>query len=134
MNLTSYMHTIWLIDDSAASNLLNQKMIEDQHPKVKIVAFTMASEAISQLKKVSNPVDMIFLDLNMPGMDGWDFLDEFEIIKSENQLKTHLILLTTSLNPEDEFRAVSNKLVSKYLQKPLKKDQINAVFKKLDSY
>ena len=63
--------------------------------------------------------DIIFLDLNMPIMDGYQFADEFEKISLTIRNKTKIIILTTSLNPSDMERANKYKQIVKYINKPL---------------
>ncbi|MEI7628469.1 MAG: response regulator, partial [Bacteroidota bacterium] len=73
---------IFLIDDDSLVNFLNQEIIKDSYPDLKVRSFESATEALEDIKeniKTSHfPLpQLILLDINMPVMDGWEFLDEF---------------------------------------------------------
>ena len=70
---------------------------------------------------------IIFLDINMPIMDGWQFLDEYKIIKSSLKFKCKIFVLSSSINPDDIKKAESNVFVSKYLAKPLSMDNVDCI-------
>jgi CheY-like chemotaxis protein len=84
-------------------------------------------------KKKNIQPDMIFLDINMPEMDGWGFLSEFSRLDIEIQDNIMIMMLTTSKNPTDKFRAKAWSFVSGFLNKPLTKkileDIIETYFK-----
>ncbi len=69
--------------------------------------------------------DLIFLDLNMPVMDGWEFLQAFSELKYENEIS--VIILTSSINPEDVERAKKFSVVKGFLSKPLTSDKLEDV-------
>ena len=73
--------------------------------------------------------ELIFLDINMPAMDGWEFLDEYKQLKKEQQGKVIIIMLTTSLNPDDSIRAGKIPEISGFAIKPLTAELIDEVLK-----
>ena len=73
---------------------------------------------------------IIFLDINMPKIDGWEFLDEYEKLEDIQKAQVVLVMLTTSLNPDDLERAKSNPLVYDYLNKYLDADRIQKIIEK----
>lgn len=126
-------HAVMLIDDNEIDNLINQKMIEASSISEHIFIHSGARSAIEFLKNVEKlakgPIglylpELIFLDIDMPLMDGFQFLDEFE--KLSDSIKEHckIIMLTSSLNPQDMNKAKKNKFVMKYLNKPLTQDNL----------
>lgn len=126
-------HAVMLVDDNEIDNLINQKMIEASSISEHIFIHSGAKSAIEFLKNVEKlakgPVslylpELIFLDIDMPLMDGFQFLDEFE--KLSETIKDHckVIMLTSSLNPQDMNKAKKNKYVMKYLNKPLTQDNL----------
>jgi CheY-like chemotaxis protein len=74
--------------------------------------------------------DLIFLDINMPAMDGWEFLAEYQTLPAEKKADTVLIMLTTSLNPDDEKRTLEIPEVSGFENKPLNQGQLERLLKK----
>ena len=120
-----------LIDDNEIDNLINQKMIEASSITENIYTHTGAKSAIEFLKNmekmdVADKVlpDVIFLDIDMPLMDGFQFLDEFANLTQVTRKKCRIIMLTSSINPQDFNRAKKYENVKLYLNKPLSHDSI----------
>jgi CheY-like chemotaxis protein len=67
---------------------------------------------------------MILLDINMPLIDGFQFLDEFAELDIKIKTDIDVFMLTTSINPSDKERAEGNALITKFLIKPLTLDQL----------
>ena len=129
-------HAIMLVDDNEIDNLINQKMIEASGICEHIFIHSGAKSAIEFLKNIEKLVkgnlnlylpEIIFLDIDMPLMDGFQFLEEFE--KLSDIIKNHskVVMLTSSLNPQDMSKAKKNQYVMKYLNKPLTQDSIKKI-------
>ncbi|MEO5977254.1 MAG: response regulator [Chryseolinea sp.] len=123
--------TVMLIDDNEIDNLINQKMIEASAITENIYTHTGAKSAIEFLKNMekldmANEVlpDVIFLDIDMPLMDGFQFLDEFEKLSIVAKKKCKIVMLTSSINPQDFNRSKKYENVRLYLNKPLSHDSI----------
>lgn len=123
--------TVMLIDDNEIDNLINQKMIEAASITENIYTHTGAKSAIEFLKNmerldVAEKVlpDVIFLDIDMPLMDGFQFLDEFEKLNDNTKKKCRIVMLTSSINPQDFNRSKKYDNVKLYLNKPLSHDSI----------
>lgn len=108
--------TVMLIDDNEIDNLINQKMIEASAVAENIYTHTGAKSAIEFLKNmektgVADQVlpEVIFLDIDMPLMDGFQFLDEFEKLGSVVKKKSRIVMLTSSINPQDFNRSKNTK-------------------------
>jgi CheY-like chemotaxis protein len=90
-----------------------------------------ALKILIQCPKNESP-DLISLDINMPGMDGWEFLEEFKKLPTHQKIKTVIIILTTALNPLDKKRAESIQEVNGFMNKPLSilalQEQIKTLF------
>lgn len=82
------------------------------------------------LKSGKNIPDVILLDLNMPIMDGWQFLDEFIHIKSLKKIT--LFIVSSSIDPMDLKKAKDYELVSDYIIKPLSKRSLEDIMKCID--
>lgn len=122
---------IMLIDEDEIDNIINQKIIESNNFSEKIQVHQTGGEALEYLKKhESEPAalpDLIFLDINMPIMDGFQFLEEFEKLGETVLEKCKIIMLSSSISPRDIDRAASNRFVKKYLNKPLNSRYLQAI-------
>lgn len=123
--------TVMLIDDNEIDNLINQKMIEAAAVTENIYTHTGAKSAIEFLKNMEKLdmadqvlPDVIFLDIDMPLMDGFQFLDEFEKLTNTTKKKCKIVMLTSSINPQDFNRSKKYENVKLYLNKPLSHDSI----------
>lgn len=126
--MTHAIGTIFLIDDDPIHQQIAKMMIERQEIAREIVSFQEADQALNHLKAhASEPEllpDLILLDLNMPIMDGWEFLDEFEKIKTGLSKQIRIQVLTSSVNEDDVVRVKQYSSVHGYLTKPLNRDII----------
>ncbi|HTR29795.1 MAG TPA: response regulator [Puia sp.] len=116
------LNCVLLIDDDEPTNFLNKLTLEQAGYARNIRIATSGQAALDYLR--SGPVDcprpdLIFLDINMPAMDGWEFLGQYRTLPKEKMADTILIMLTTSLNPDDEKRTRAIPEVSGFEHKPL---------------
>lgn len=113
---------VWVVDDDASSNLLTSKMLINTNLVKNVWTDTSASRAFERMKqRIETGEDlpeMIFLDLRMPDMDGWQFLDA---IKEHEELdpKPEIILLTGSTRTNDLIKSVVTPHIGSLINKPL---------------
>ncbi len=116
---------VMLIDDNEIDNFINERIITGNNFSDKVYVHSSGKSAIEFFKNIysledNEPIlpDIIFLDINMPLMDGFKFIEEFDKYFPKGK-RPEIIFLTSSLNPEDESKAKKYQLVRKYVRKPL---------------
>lgn len=126
---------VMLIDDNEIDNIINTKMVESANLADVIYTHTSATSAIDFLKniqKISSPEntklpDYIFLDIDMPMMDGFQFLDEFNRLHDDIKNHCKIVMLSASVNPMDKENASGYSNFVKYINKPLRTDDLQAL-------
>lgn len=112
-----------LIDDDPIQNLINSKMIQKIEVTDDLVVAENGKEVFQKYLTNDQVVpEIIFLDINMPVMDGWEFLDYLSL--ERNELEPHIYMLTSSVSPEDVKRSESNHLVKGFITKPLSLEKL----------
>ena len=116
---------ILLVDDDTTYLFITKKILEQQQNVEQINTFMNGLEALTYLKEHSKEENILpnilFLDLFMPIMDGWEFLDEFKEVKSNHLNKITIYICTSSISPHDVERAKNISSVSGYIIKPISK-------------
>ena len=117
------MH-IFLIDDDGITNMLNQYFFEEHFRDVTISAYTDPEDALDFLMNSKEQPNYIFLDINMPVMDGWEFLENYEKRKIDKEHRPDIYLLSSSVDPADFNRAKTKCCVKGFISKPLEIEKL----------
>ncbi|MFD1095430.1 response regulator [Salegentibacter chungangensis] len=113
------MTSIILIDDQPITNFITKKLLQLEGIEENVKDFTNPVEALQSLENESEA--LLFLDLNMPEMTGWEFLDKMK----ENNLRFDTIILTSSTSELDRQKAEDYDCVKEYVTKPLNKAKLS---------
>jgi CheY-like chemotaxis protein len=131
------LRCIMLVDDNQDDNFFHEREIKKTNLAIYVIAKKTGLEALDFLKskkvKPNMQPDLIFLDINMPGMNGWEFLKEYNQLDNKLQSEVIVIMLTTSDNPDDEAKAKTWDFVSDYITKPLIKEKMEVIVNKFFS-
>ena len=127
--------TVMLLDDNEVDNFVNKKMLENSNFAGQIYVHTSSKGALEFLNNLDTNgqaskdliPDIIFVDINMPIMDGFQFLEEFEKVPDGVRSKSKVVMLTTSINPNDIQRCAENERIFKYFNKPLTQEHLDAM-------
>ena len=120
-----------IIDDDIINNKLCRKIIEKTFPDAETVDFTDAKEGLDYIIKKYSPESdkkvIVLLDISMPVMDAWEFLEVFDALDTgiKNRVKIHI--LSSSINKDDMMKAQTNSNVEYYLIKPLTIESIRLI-------
>ena len=120
---------ILLVDDDSTTNFLNQRLLGNLRVSREVREALNGAEALALLQACCREAPdtfpaLILLDLNMPVMDGFEFLEAYQQLPPGPRQHTIVVVLTTSRNPKDVERA-QGLPISSYLTKPLTRDKIS---------
>ncbi|WP_424978555.1 response regulator [Leisingera sp. S232] len=122
-----------IIDDDEVDQRIYRRVMDRSGLVDNVMCFTYADEALAHL--IAHPdleVDVIFLDINMPRMNGFEFLDAAMQEFGSAFARMVVVMLTTSLHPEDEQRAKGMEVVKEFIRKPLTVEHVAEVAKLLE--
>ncbi|MFL9838710.1 response regulator [Flavobacterium sp. ST-75] len=125
------VNCIMLVDDNKVDNFFHERVIRKNHAAKHVVIKESAEEALAYIRQKDQNgemhPDLIFLDINMPGMNGWEFLEEYTALDERLHCKMIVVMLTTSENPDDMEKAELLGALSAFKTKPLTGDMLEEV-------
>lgn len=133
------LNCVLLVDDNESDNFIHKRVIQKAGIANQIEVALNGKEALEFLTAKSasgNPAssytqpELIFLDINMPVMDGWEFLHEYQKLDVSQKGKIVFIMLTTSLNPADKIKAEKMLKNGCFQYKPLTLEMIDEIIQK----
>jgi CheY-like chemotaxis protein len=130
--ITSMVTKAVLIDDSDIDLFIQRRFLEVYNFSEQLVLYRSAEEALNWLRKLNGetPPDVIFLDLNMPDIDGFSFLENFDLLPEGIRQKSKIVVLTSSNNKKDKDQVFENQNVIQFITKPLKQSDIEDLKRK----
>lgn len=137
--MTKKLDCVLLIDDDEPTNFLSRMLIEEAGCAEHIEVANSGIAALDYLETIEKTSvnhdvhvrpDLIFLDINMPAMNGWEFLEKYKNLEKDKKGKIVVVMLTTSLNPDDRARANEIPDISDFESKPLTAEKLDSILKK----
>ncbi len=133
MNTESRNVSVLLVDDDEINNFISIKLIKKAISNADITACLNGKFAIDELVAMQQEdpetlPDYILLDINMPIMNGWEFLDEYKRLNIDPNKKTKIYIISSSVFSNDISKAKSYPLVQDFISKPLNVERIREIF------
>jgi|TARA_B110000259_G_C13948164_1_gene375622 CheY-like chemotaxis protein len=127
--------TLGIVDDDKIYTFLVKKTIEQTNLVNTIKVFENGLDAINFLKENAANQDtlpeILLLDLSMPIMDGWEFLEEYILLSPKLDRKITIYIISSSISPYDIDKAKSISIVTDFIIKPISKEKLIEIFKNL---
>ena len=111
--------TCLLIDDNYIDNFVTRRILEGGNFAEKVVVLQSAGDAINSLRAGMVKPDVIFLDIRMPVMGGFEFLQEYDKLEIDNKQAIKIFMLSSSLDPTDLKKSTNNKYITQFIHKPI---------------
>lgn len=126
IKMENKFNTCLLIDDGIVDIFINEKIILLADFADNVIIKNNAADALKLLKEMPIPPDIIFLDIKMPEMDGFDFLSEYDALSIEKD-NIKIFMLSSTTDPVEREKAHKHKSVTELLIKPLHREALNAL-------
>lgn len=125
---------IYIIDDEPIDTMIFKLLVNRVDETIDVDTISSAQKALDRLVHISktHPSDLpdyIFLDLNMPVMNGWNFLHEYERLEISQLKEIPIYILSSSVHHEDVARSKANPSVKQFINKPANLDILKTIFK-----
>jgi CheY-like chemotaxis protein len=121
------LNTIWLVEDNPVDLFINTRVLMQGGFAGTVIQMPSPEDALQALCVSDALPELILLDIRMPEMDGFEFLDQLAALPDDIASKVKVVLLSSSIDPVDYQRAVVNSLVLGFVPKPLTKEKLSAL-------
>ncbi len=117
-----------LIDDNPIDLLVNEKVLSTCFTDLEITKVLSGQQALNFLRNAASLPEIILLDINMPEMNGFEFLEEYKRLFKDHS-KTKIYILSSSIDPSDISKANEEQKVSAFMKKPLNAQEVQSKLK-----
>jgi CheY-like chemotaxis protein len=128
---------VFIIDDNSITQFLSAKAVGFTKCAEEVTCFDNAEQALNFLmdetKDISDLPELIMLDLEMPVMDGWEFLEQYNLLHPAIKQHTKVCVLASTLNPNQKEFLRKNPLVFEYIVKPLIPDKFSSLVNRIEA-
>ncbi len=126
---------VFLVDDDNIFVFLAKRIIAETKFETEVTVFVNGQDAINFLKEVISQSellpDIIFLDLNMPVMDGWEFLEEYITLGNKLKKQVPIYVVSSSISPLDVAKGKQMDIVTDFIIKPIYREKVQAILAQL---
>lgn len=130
--MSQYIKKAYIIDDNEIFHLILEKSVRQTNIITELCFFTNGMDALKQLKEDSSTdaglPNLILLDINMPTLSGWEFMEQLEIIKLMDLDEMKIFIVSSSNAVEDRNRAEEFSNIADYIVKPISPEVLDSVF------
>lgn len=116
------VNNLVLVDDDPLVNKMHKMLLKKYHANIAVTDFNNPQKALDHI--ATHQTELIFLDINMPEIDGWEFLNRLK----KQPLKPKVIIVSSSIDPAEKNKAYSHDCVKDFISKPLTREKLNKLF------
>lgn len=129
------LNKVWLIDDDEITLMIGELYLNKSLPNTLVYKYSDPENGLNKILQFSQDEffeeipDLIFLDLNMKGMNGWEFIEKFDSLWpiQMEEYKPHIVLLSSSIQKEDFEKSNNLKSVLTFISKPIDNEKIEEI-------
>lgn len=128
------LNKVLCVDDDDVALFISKVLIQNASFAAEIETASTGSKALDYFETLNegdNAPEVIFLDLNMPEMDGWQFLTEFQKKYGNKYSNIYIVILSSTIDDNDRLRADKHKLVDRFICKPLTHETLGEIYNEL---
>lgn len=129
--MTKKLDCILLVDDDNEDNHFHKIVLNEMNIADHIEVSTSGIDALRFLTdKEYPPPSLIFIDINMPKMNGWEFLEAYQKLTEVKKAKIIIVMLTTSTHPNEKEKSAQFPEITSFNSKPLTEEMVNGILRK----
>lgn len=128
--MSSEVKNFIIVDDYAFNSMIAEKMLQSIAPDIHFKSFLYAQEALTYVKDNDLEKVTILIDIQMPYMSGFQFIEAFEGLPDEKRKNYSIYIYSSTVNEEDKLKASSYAIVKQFLPKPLTFDALKQILGK----
>ncbi len=121
------LNCILLVDDDKDFNFIHQRLLKKMNCVESIEVAANGKMGLDFIRSKKCKPNLIFLDINMPKMNGWEFLEEYNRLAEDEKANVVIVMLTSSLNPDDKAKAETFGCVRSFVAKPLDIESVEKI-------